>query len=181
VGLQMVDKDARREIIRIALQNRDASTEVIDYLAENIVDTCRQLKGAVGRLIAMSELSGSEITLDLAKSVAPPLEDAWERTAEQEPAALEQPEPEVSTETAEPEPFLKSSFGGDAKAERFKKMLAAAESEGEQALALQIALGERIRQLRKEGGDSEAVEWLEHALDLVREGKTEDAVRWISS
>jgi len=65
-------------------------------------------------------------------------------------------------------------------ADRFKKMLAAAESEEEQMLALQIALGERIRQLRHSGHDAVTLSRLENALSLLRDGNMEEAVRCLS-
>ena len=71
------------------------------------------------------------------------------------------------------------SLAGD-KASMFKDMLDAAESEEEQSLALQIALGERLRQLREEGGDPEARKKLEQALELLRDGNAEEAIRCMS-
>jgi len=58
--------------------------------------------------------------------------------------------------------------------QRFKEMLADAESEEEENLALQIAVSERLRQLREEGGKSETIKFVEKILSLLREGKRED-------
>ena len=69
----------------------------------------------------------------------------------------------------------------DSKGRRFKEMLAGAESEEEQALALQIALGERIRQLRNEQKDVKDIPKLEQALELLRERKMEEAIQCVSS
>ena len=63
--------------------------------------------------------------------------------------------------------------------DRFKEMLEGAESQEEQALALQIALSERLRQLREKGEDEKAIRILEKALDLLREGKVEQAIRCV--
>jgi hypothetical protein len=65
----------------------------------------------------------------------------------------------------------------DDQAAFFKEMLDAAESEEEQVLALQIALGQRLREIRSVGGDDRTVEKLEHALELLREGKLADALK----
>jgi hypothetical protein len=60
-------------------------------------------------------------------------------------------------------------------------MLASAESKEEQSLALQIAVGERLRQLRSENGDPKAIQQLEQSLDLLREGRMEEAIRCVSA
>ncbi|MFC1834854.1 DnaA ATPase domain-containing protein, partial [Thermodesulfobacteriota bacterium] len=106
-------------------------------------------------------------------------EEAVEEVPEEAPAEAADagpPEPE-----APPAEIAAPDGPGTAEAKRFKEMLAGAQSEEEQALALQIALGERIRQLRKEGGDPNAIQRLEHALELVRAGKMGEAVRSLGS
>ena len=64
-----------------------------------------------------------------------------------------------------------------AMAQRFKEMVAESDTEEEQSLALQIALGERIRQMRKDGTDAQAVSRLELALKMLREGDMEGATK----
>jgi len=59
-------------------------------------------------------------------------------------------------------------------------MPAAAETEEEQILALQIALGERIRQLRNSGSNPATLAALEDALALLRDGHMDEAVRCLS-
>jgi len=63
------------------------------------------------------------------------------------------------------------------KAAQFKQMLSEAETEEEQALALQIALSERLRDIRsgKTSAPTEA-ETLEHALTLLRDGQLNEAL-----
>jgi len=78
-----------------------------------------------------------------------------------------------------PEPQLANI--PDSTAKRFKDMLAEAENEKEQALALQIALGERIRQIRTEQGDVKEIRKLEQALELLRENRIEEAIRCVST
>jgi hypothetical protein len=64
---------------------------------------------------------------------------------------------------------------------RFKEMLATADSEEEQILALQIALSERIRQLRSQGSNHKSIQQLERASELLRDGSIEEAIKCIST
>lgn len=202
VGLQMGDRDERINFVRQCFGERDVSHEVVTHLAECVTDNFRRLKAAVTQLLAACELGREEITLESARLITGPVEPAvstasasdvrepWSENYADEADAYVEPtipaehekdlwEPPVY-EAHTSRPHAPKDLSESA-AVRFKEMLAEAETEAEQALALQIALGERIRQLRKEGADSEAVKRLEEALGLVREGKTEDAVRLISS
>ncbi len=63
---------------------------------------------------------------------------------------------------------------------RFREMLDSAENEEEQSLALQIALGERIRQLREANAHPKRVERFVKALELVRGGDVKGAIEWLS-
>jgi chromosomal replication initiator protein DnaA len=170
VGLQMADRNERAEFIRSVAEGRRVPQDVVDFLADQFSDNFRQLKAAVFQLAAVSDHTSSEITLAFARSV----------TGRTESPSAGQPAPEIGV-IPEPPPEPDPGEYDSAMAGRFKEMLAVAESEEEQALALQIALGERIRQLRREEADSQAIKRLEYALELVREGKTEDAIHWISS
>ena len=46
-------------------------------------------------------------------------------------------------------------------------------------LALQIAIGERVRQMREQGGDAELMQRFEYALELLRDGNMEEAIRCV--
>jgi hypothetical protein len=58
-------------------------------------------------------------------------------------------------------------------------MLASAETEEEQILAFQIALSERVRQLKEQGAGKEVLGKLQQALAALRDGKLGEALRWM--
>jgi hypothetical protein len=206
VGLQMGDREERSHFVRQCFGEQEVPDEVVTHLAEFVTDNFRRLKAVVTRLLAASELTHEDITLEAARLITDPSRPPVEKPTESD---ITEPPPDsppstaaVHHEIASPEDAAESPTMGDlwdnplyeppshpsprrdlseSTAIRFKEMLAEAETEAEQALALQIALGERIRQLRKEAGESDSVKRLEEALALVREGKTEEAVRLISS
>ncbi len=170
VSLQMGDRTERLELIRHFLDERPAPEDVVGYLADNITDNVRRLKGAVAQLLALHEGTQTPLSIDLAQAVAPL--------------------PKVMS-MSPPAPARVSAISGDAcpqtppvidsRASRFKEMLAGAESEEEQSLALQIAVGERVRQLRNGTGDPKVIQQLEQALDLLRKGKLDEAVQCLST
>lgn len=169
VSLQMGDMADRRNLVKRFLDERPVSDEVIDYLASNVTDNVRRLKAAAAQLLALHETMEEPLTVDLAQSVVvgpeplPSYDEPIIQTVEPakvEPKAVRRPHSRVS---------------------RFKEMLAGAESEAEQALALQIAIGERIRELRDQNVDKESILQLENALGLLREGRLEEAIRCIST
>jgi chromosomal replication initiator protein DnaA len=161
ISLQMGDRAERIELLQHFLQEKPVSHDVVDYLAQHVTDNIRRLKAVVSQLLMLSQISHSSVSLEMARSIT--LEDQ------------QGPIPEMAAdlgpviEPAPPEPQQ------DVK-DRFKEMLTAAESEQEQALALQIAVGERIRQLKKSGSDGESLQRFETALEALREGKLEEAI-----
>lgn len=203
VSLQMGDKDERRNLIKSFLDDRPMPEDVVDYLADHITDDVRRLRAAVSQLVTLHEGEQLPFTIDMATAVVPlPQEvNASKKTAE--PALMEPDtvKPQVRTDvpqvpTHEPqgptdidirvgqfEDMLAGVESKDRDASAIvllKKMLASAQSEEEQSLALQIAVGERIRQLRNEKGDAKAIQRLEQALNLLREGRMEEAIRCVS-
>ncbi len=169
VSLQMGDKSERRSFVKRFLSERSMSDEIIDYLANNVTDNVRRLKAAVAQLLMLHETMEEPLTIDLAQSVVPGPEPSL---CHDEPMSQH-----VAPAEVKPVPTKKA----DSRVNRFKEMLEGAESEAEQALALQIALGERIRELREKKGEKESIQQLENALGLLREGKLEEAIRCISS
>jgi chromosomal replication initiation ATPase DnaA len=159
----MGNKDERMELLRHFMQERPVSHDVIDYLASHVTENIRRLKAVVAQLFTMSELTSGSVTLDMARVVALADTDGGYNGV-----IIEKNELEEIDATRD-------------MADRFKKMLSVAESEEEQALALQIALGERIRQLRKSGEDPEGLARLESSLDILREGRLEEAISCITS
>jgi chromosomal replication initiation ATPase DnaA len=169
VSLQMGDRAERRNFVKRFLNERTMSDEVINYLAANVTDNVRRLKAAVAQLLMLHEAMEEPLTIDLAQSVVPgpgPLPCHDELASQVGGRAKIKQEPAKRAHS---------------RVSRFKEMLAGAESEAEQALALQIALGERIRELRDNNGDKESIQQLETALGLLREGRLEEAIRCIST
>jgi hypothetical protein len=166
------------------------SEDVVDYLADHITDDVRRLKAAVTQLLTLHEGAQTPLTIDMANAVVPLQEGVHGSTKGSKSAPLDHDaaEPQVSTDLdVEMSRFEDMLAGLDSKDREasamrlLKKMLASAESKEEQSLALQIALGERIRQLRNEKGDPEAVQQLEQALNLLREGRMEEAIRCVGT
>lgn len=160
VGLQLAEKAERLEILRRFFGDTKAPEEVLDYLAENVTDNLRRLKAAALQLLAIREHGGIPIDLDVARAVIPhetDLAQPFGQPAPAEAAASQAPSPEVVTA-------------------RFKEMLASAETPQEQGLALQIALGERLRQLRQERAGFQRIQRFEQALTLLRDGQLQAAL-----
>jgi chromosomal replication initiator protein len=168
VSLQMGDRDERRNLIRHFLYERPMPEDIVDFLADNITDNVRRLKAAVAQLLTLHEGTQTPLTIDIAQAVVPEVISL----ATKAPTTISLHGTASGTKAA---PTV------DSRVSRFKEMLAGAESEEEQSLALQIALGERVRQLRAENGDPKVIQQLEQALDLLREGKMEEAIRCVST
>jgi chromosomal replication initiator protein DnaA len=170
VSLQMGDKLERIEMLRHFLQEHTLPADVLDYLAVNVTDNVRQLKAVVSQLLAVAQNTNSEVTVELAREVAdvPGKLPRSENQTEAHSGVFQAVSPD---ETAHARTM----------AHRFKEMLSVAETEEEQALAIQIALGERIRQLRKSGNDRATLTRLEQALERLREGDMEEAIRCLTA
>ncbi len=151
LGMQLGDKQERLQILRRYLGERRLSEEVLDYVAENVTDNVRRLRGVAAQLLATQDRIGIAADVALARAIVPLERDL-------RPSQL------PVTALAEPP------------GARFKEMLAGAETEDEQILALQIAVGERVRELKSAGGDETTIERLESALGLLREGQKEAAL-----
>lgn len=166
VSLQIGDKAYRLEVLRQFLAKRVAPDEVLELLAEKISTNVRALKAAAAQLVATSEITGEEITLDLARTLLVLPGDTQKVTSQSSDKA-------VSEEAAEQQ--ASRLF-----AQRFREMLDSAEDEDEQSLALQIALGERIRQLREASAHPSRVERFVKALELVRGGDVRGAMNCLA-
>lgn len=165
VSLQMGDKAERIEMLHHFLQGRTLPDDVLEYVAANVTDNVRQLKAALSQLLAAGQNGTSEITMEMARRIT----------------VVAGKRPTSGIKTGENPATFSSTPPDDAErartmANRFKEMLAVAETEEEEVLALQIAVGERIRQLRKSGNDPAALSRLEQALELLREGNMRDAL-----
>lgn len=161
VQLQVYEKQARREILRRAFGSRKIPKEIIDYLSENVVNDVRKLKAAADQIITISEITGSPLNMELARVVAPLPADLVHEKAQKE--AFDEYDSDSSNDHEK------------SRATVFKEMLETAENEEEQALALQIALSDRLREIKAGGGHPKTVDRLERALELLREGKIKEA------
>ena len=67
--IQVPDLETRTAILRNRAQNEhvEISDEIINFIAENIVDNIRKLEGSLNRVIAYARLKRLPITLNLAK------------------------------------------------------------------------------------------------------------------
>jgi chromosomal replication initiation ATPase DnaA len=140
--------------------------EVKRYLAENIADSVRRIKAAAVQLRVLAGEDPAGVTVEMARAVVPLPADL--RHGPKTALLGEKPLPQDDEGRASERPD---------DASRFKEMVASAENEQEQALALQIALNQRLRTLREQGGGGAHAKRLEEALELLREGKTKEALR----
>jgi chromosomal replication initiator protein len=67
--IQVPDLETRTAILRNRAQNDhvEISDEIINYIAENIVDNIRKLEGSLNRVIAYARIKRMPITMNLAK------------------------------------------------------------------------------------------------------------------
>lgn len=163
VSLQIGDKAYRLEVLKQFMAKYIAPPDVLEFLAEQIRTNVRALKAAAAQLVATSEITEGEITIDLARALLVLPEDV------KKPMSMKTNAVDVNSPTEEQSSRL---F-----AQRFREMLASAENEDEQSLALQIALGERIRQLREANAHPSRVERFVQALELVRGGDVQGAMK----
>jgi chromosomal replication initiator protein len=163
VGLQIGHREDRRNLVRHFFGDRAVPDAVVDLLAERITENVRQIKAAVAQLMVMEDRTGARLTPELAQTLVPC-------------SSAPHPPPPAEEETV-----LDAARVTDETPEMYKEMLASAASEEEQALALQIALGRRIKELHGTGSPRESLKRLERALALVREGKMKEAIICINS
>lgn len=71
VELERPDLQLRREVLRLKSRQDGLSIppEVMDYIAENVTDSVRELEGIVVSLLAHATVTNREITVDLARMV----------------------------------------------------------------------------------------------------------------
>ncbi|MFW5741142.1 MAG: DnaA ATPase domain-containing protein [Myxococcota bacterium] len=162
IGMGLGNKAERMEIIRRQEGGTDLPAPVIEYLAEQITDSIRRLRAAVVQVVALGKSAGVAIDVDLARAIVPM------------PGDIRSPSTNPPPPPASDKPATREN---DAMAERFKRMMQGAETPEEQALALEIALGEGIRACRTQGRDPGRLRRLERALSLLREGHLDRALQ----
>ncbi len=132
------------------------------HLATYLGDDVRRMVAAARQIEAMTRETGEILSEELARAVVPLPTDL---------AAEARGLDSIDTET--PEVAERAS--------RFKSMLATAETPGEQALALEIAFNERLRELRASGASPEQQRRFETAVQHLRDGQIEEALRCVES
>ncbi len=141
--------------------------EILEFLAEQIKCDVRRLIATGRQLAALDRFGRRRIDLGTAIEVMQ-ANDACDPDKPNHPDNKNEIPKTLSTLD------LTHAFE---KADRFKKMFAGAETEEEQALALQIALSERLRQLQEGQANPQTIERLEHALSLLRDGDIQQALK----
>lgn len=163
--LELPDESARRKILDVYYQD-DIPDDAAEYLAANVSKNLRQLLGAAIQLINLHHQTDTPINKDMARAVLPLPSDLRHPTSLLPNA--------VNLATGKDEKKERSDRAGF-----FREILSSAENEEEQALALQIALGQRLRELREQEKSGEDVVKMEMALSLLREGQLEEAIKCI--
>lgn len=71
VELERPDLELRREVLRrrADLDGLSISSEILDFIAENVTGSIRELEGVMVSLLAHATILSQEITIDLARSV----------------------------------------------------------------------------------------------------------------
>lgn len=71
VELERPDLELRKEVLRLKaeVEGLDITPEVLDYIAENVTGSIRELEGVVVSLLAHATVLSREISVDLARSV----------------------------------------------------------------------------------------------------------------
>ncbi len=160
-SLRICDELDRYGILRRENERMMLPDEVLRYLAANVHDSIRRLKAAAMQIASMAGHSGAPANLDTARAVVPLPEDLQHVSR-------------VTPDVEDSSGLLVSN-----KASFFREMLGEAETEAEQALALQIAISQRVREIRDMPDAStanETLQQLEEALSLLREGRLSDAM-----
>ena len=169
VGIGVGNRQERMEIVRRHAKPNELPEPVVEYLSEQISDSVRRLRAAVVQLVALSQSAGIPIDVALARAIVPMPQDINTRDSAPPP-----PPAAIDVQAQD------KTRSDDAMAERFKRMMAGAETAQEQSLALEIALGEGIRVCRTRGDDIVRLERLERALSLLREGQLDRALHCLN-
>ena len=162
-SLQMGSEIEKQTLLLRHVGEHNLSKDVLLRLCRRGNCSVRELKGIASRILAYQRLHSDPLV--------------WELI----PQEIIGQEPTVEIETTLADETASLDDNCD-QALQFKEMLQNAETAEEQALALQIALSARLRQLNEQSdGGGPTAKKLEIALELLRQGDTEQAVRCIDS
>lgn len=174
--IQLPEQEYMCQIVQNNARKSTFPSEVAQYLSENITDNVRHLVASVKQIIALSLESETQITIDLARAVAPTEQDLRSSIPLLEPSVQRSYLPKIENQHSNEHP---TGSVHKRRADIFKEMLASAQNEEEQCLALQIAVSEKINELRKTG-TSEEIAKLKTALDHLRAGEIREALNCTS-
>lgn len=170
--LRVADLGERCSLIRHFCGAIALGSEVIDWLAARVAKDLHRLRACSLQLAAVQTESRAQLDVARARVV---LEEAGLLDAAQ--GAVKE------GEILPPSRRMSGVFpqGDDVagRKARFKQMLTEAETDDEKRLALEIALGERLRELRGDTANDELRIRFERALSLLRGGSLEEALRYI--
>ena len=161
--LKICEEAERVLILRETFPEDTFSDEIVHYLAKNVTDSIRRLKAGAQQIAAIAGQTGMPATLEMARAVVPLPEDLQTAVTTPSRMALH--------------PSSENSLFVSDKASLFREMLDDAETEEEQALALQIAIAQRLRELKESPVDDDSVPRMESALALLREGRLPEAMQ----
>ena len=167
--LEMGEEEERRVLLEKLDGAEKLKDEVRLYLAANMKESVRHMKAALLQIGSMCGGRLEDASVEVARAVVPLPKDLDHRTHDDL-------EPVKSAVTQQP-----SKTDDSGEAARFKKMMSDAENEEEQALALQIALNQRLRELREAGEHRDKIKKFEGALELLRSGDVEEAIKSIAT
>ena len=162
IPLTICDSAERLSILREMPASSSLPEDILQYLAANVQDSVRRLKAAATQIASMAAHSGARIDLDTARAVVPLPQDL-------------QHAPRASVVPEDADGLLVSD-----KASFFRDMLGEAETEAEQALALQIAISQRVREIQDTSNATdvgEVLARLKGALSLLRDGQLSEAMQ----
>jgi hypothetical protein len=173
VTLQVADMSERCALIRHFSGHQTLSSEVIDWMAARVAGNLRTLRVCALQLASIQVESRGQVDVARARVV---LEEAALLVADRLPGSggeILPPSRRISGVFAQSDDAM-------ARKTRFKQMLTEAETDDEKRLALEIALGERLRELRGENATDERRTRFERALGLLRCGNLEEALKYIA-
>jgi hypothetical protein len=173
VGLRAADLNERCALVRHFCGNSGLTSEVIDWLSARVSANLRRLRSCALQLISVQKESRTQLDVGRARVVL-------EEVGLLEPATLAAGAGEVPPPSRRMSGVFASGEEAAARKTRFKQMLTEAETDDEKRLALEIALGERLREFRSANVTDERRTRFERALSLLRSGNLEDALKYIA-
>jgi len=168
--MKMGKKHERAEMIRKFAGGITLPTEVVDYIAGSEIENIRRLKALVKQFVEIARITGREINLEWVREIIP-YEGITPRYEKQS----------IPVDTSRADEGIRWGRRREDTAERFREMIRAAEDDTEYALALQIAISERIKQLKSEGTTENRplIGQLQRVLQALRDGDLANALKLI--